>query len=100
MMDVKRVALISPMWLNIENPYPPLGIAYIVSIISSLLVSLTLTPVLSYWLLADRPSKEERDGLVLRGLKKALYVNFMEQMKHKMLCTHQTVLRLLEKKLD
>ena len=49
--------------------FTPLGIAYIVSILASLLVSLTVTPVLSYWLL---PSaffhKHEEDGLLLRWL--------------------------------
>ncbi|GAB5443943.1 MAG: efflux RND transporter permease subunit [Fuerstiella sp.] len=39
--------------------FAPLGIAYIVSIVSSLLVSLTLTPVLSYWLLANRKDVEQ-----------------------------------------
>jgi len=50
--------------------FAPLGIAYIVSILSSLLVSLTVTPVLSYWLLGGQQLKEhEKDSFVLRGIK-------------------------------
>ena len=50
--------------------FAPLGVAYIVSILSSLIVSLTVTPVLSYWLLGLRKgSDHEADGFVLRGLK-------------------------------
>ena len=51
--------------------FTPVGIAYIVSILSSLLVSLTVTPVLSYWLLPKaRVMIREKEGVVLRGLKR------------------------------
>lgn len=50
--------------------FTPLAIAYIVAILSSLVVSLTLTPVLSYWLLPNAPvTKDDRDGALLRWLK-------------------------------
>lgn len=50
--------------------FAPLGVAYIVSILSSLLVSLTLTPVLSYWLLSKAKfMSHEKDGPLLRFLK-------------------------------
>lgn len=50
--------------------FTPLGIAYVVSLVASLLVSMTLTPVLSYWLLPRaRLMKADRDSLLMRGLK-------------------------------
>ncbi len=49
--------------------FVPLGIAYIVSILASLLVSLTVTPVLSWWLLGKDGSGHEADGWLLRQLK-------------------------------
>ena len=52
--------------------FTPLGISYIVSIASSLFVSLTVTPVLSYWLLSgSSQDTNERQGLLLRGLQAA-----------------------------
>ena len=50
--------------------FVPLGLAYIVSILASLAVSLTVTPVLSYYLLPQsRAAHGHRDGLLLRALK-------------------------------
>ena len=48
----------------------PMAVAYIVSIIASLLVSLTVTPVLSYYLLARaRAIEHSEDGWFVRKLK-------------------------------
>jgi len=50
--------------------FAPLGMAYIVSILSSMLISLTVTPILSYWLLGKVSHQQaEHDGFLLRGLK-------------------------------
>ena len=50
--------------------FTPLGIAYIVSIVASTVVSLTVTPVLSYYLLSRSSYVgNDKDGFVLRSLK-------------------------------
>ena len=55
--------------------FSPLGYAYITSILASLIVSLTVTPVMCYYLLAkSKVLKQNKDTAVVRGLK---YLNLL-----------------------
>ncbi len=49
--------------------FVPLGIAYIVSILASMMVSMTVTPVLSFYLLPRMALRREGDGFLVRRLK-------------------------------
>ncbi len=53
--------------------FSPLGVAYIVSILASMLVSLTVTPVLAYYLLPkllEGPDRGNHDSPLVRQLKR------------------------------
>jgi len=50
--------------------FAPLGIAFIISILASLLVSMTVTPVLAYWLIPRMKHLAEQDSPVVRFLKR------------------------------
>lgn len=49
--------------------FAPLGQAYIISILASLLVSITLTPVMAYYMLPSLKRLDEREGPLVRGFK-------------------------------
>jgi heavy-metal exporter, HME family len=50
--------------------FAPLGEAYIIAILASLLVSVTLTPVMAYYLLPGLKRLDEHDGWLVRQLKR------------------------------
>jgi HME family heavy-metal exporter len=51
--------------------FVPLGQAYIISILASLAVSITLTPVMAYYLLPKLKGRAEHDSALVRLLKRA-----------------------------
>jgi HME family heavy-metal exporter len=50
--------------------FAPLGQAYIVSILVSLMVSITLTPVMAYYMLPGLKRLDEHEGMLVRVLKR------------------------------
>ncbi len=50
--------------------FAPLGQAYIISILASLLVSITLTPVMAYYLLPSLKRLDEHESWLVRNLKR------------------------------
>lgn len=63
--------------------FTPLGVAYIVSILASLFVSLTVTPVLSYWLLPRAKfMAREKDGFLLIRLKHLAGIAIRFSLRH------------------
>ncbi len=58
--------------------FTPIAISTIVSMAASFVVSLTVIPVLSYYLLNPKPGKKHTDGVIVRFLKEAFRVTWLK----------------------
>lgn len=76
--------------------FTPMGAAYIISLIASLFVSLTLTPVLCYFLLPhSKAIRKEEEPIVVEKLKSFMKPIFEWSINHWKLITASCILPLL-----
>jgi heavy-metal exporter, HME family len=67
--------------------FAPLGVAYIVAILASLAVSITLTPVMAYYMLPSLKRLDERESRLVRVLKAGNRAALQTAFRHSVLLT-------------
>jgi HME family heavy-metal exporter len=75
--------------------FAPLGHAYIVAILASLVVSITLTPVMAYYMLPGLKRLSERESPLVRGLKRIYGAALERALSHGPALTMLTAVAIL-----